>query len=229
MRQLLESSTQPGVKAVLQNLDLVTTELQENIMNTRMQPIRVLFDRMPRLVRDMAHRLGKKVELETSGGDVELDRSIIESLADPMTHMLRNALDHGLEDPEGPHGARQSATTGRVSVRAYHERGRVVIEVQDDGRGIDPERVKESAVARGAITREQGAALSEKDAIQLDLPAGALDRERDLGLLRPRRRHGRGAHEHPEPGRADRRGDGDRRGHDAASSTCRSRSRSSRR
>src|SRR5262249_12667430 len=80
MRQLLEGSTQPGVKSVLQNLDLVTTEMQEYIMNTRMQPIRVLFDRMPRLVRDIAHRLGKRVELEVTGGDVELDRSIIEAL-----------------------------------------------------------------------------------------------------------------------------------------------------
>jgi two-component system chemotaxis sensor kinase CheA len=166
VRQLLERSTQVGVKSVLQNLDLVTTELQENIMNTRMQPIRVLFDRMPRLVRDMAQKLGKTVELETSGGHVELDRSIIESLADPMTHMLRNALDHGLEDPRGRAvlGKREA---GRVWVHAYHERGRVVIEVKDDGRGIDPERVKESAVARGAISREQAAALSEKDAIQL--------------------------------------------------------------
>jgi two-component system chemotaxis sensor kinase CheA len=171
MRQLLESSTQAGVKSVLQNLDLVTSELQENIMNTRMQPIRVLFDRMPRLVRDIAHKLGKKVELETTGGDVELDRSIIEALADPMTHMLRNALDHGLEDPAGRNVLGKDET-GRVWVRAYHERGRVVIEVQDDGRGIDPERVKESAVARGAITREQAYALSEQDAVHLIFQPG---------------------------------------------------------
>ncbi|HTO07698.1 MAG TPA: chemotaxis protein CheA [Myxococcota bacterium] len=171
MRQLLESSTQPGVKSVLQNLDLVTTEMQENIMNTRMQPIRVLFDRMPRLVRDIAHRLGKRVELEVTGGDVELDRSIIEALADPMTHMLRNAVDHGLEDPKGRTVLGKSEV-GRVAVRAYHERGRVVIEVQDDGRGIDPERVKEAAVQRGAITRDQAQALSEKDAVALIFQPG---------------------------------------------------------
>jgi two-component system chemotaxis sensor kinase CheA len=171
MRQLLESSTQPGVKAVLQNLDLVTTEMQENIMNTRMQPVRVLFDRMPRLVRDIAHRLGKRVELEMTGADVELDRSIIEALADPMTHMLRNAVDHGLEDPSG-RTVLGKAETGRISVRAYHERGRVVIEVQDDGRGIDPERVKEAAVQRGAITRDQALSLSEKDAVALIFQPG---------------------------------------------------------
>jgi two-component system chemotaxis sensor kinase CheA len=171
MRQLLESSTQHGVKSVLQNLDLVTTEMQENIMNTRMQPIRVLFDRMPRLVRDIAHRLGKRVELEMTGGDVELDRSIIEALADPMTHMLRNAVDHGLEDPKG-RSVLGKPETGRVSVRAYHERGRVVIEVQDDGRGIDPERVKEAAMQRGAITREQALSLSEKDAVALIFQPG---------------------------------------------------------
>ncbi|HTO70339.1 MAG TPA: chemotaxis protein CheA [Myxococcota bacterium] len=171
MRQLLESSTQSGVKAVLQNLDLVTTEMQENIMNTRMQPIRVLFDRMPRLVRDIAHRLGKRVELEMTGADVELDRSIIEALADPMTHMLRNAVDHGLEDPKG-RAVLGKPETGRVSVRAFHERGRVVIEVQDDGRGIDPERVKEAAVSRGAITRDQALSLSEKDAVALIFQPG---------------------------------------------------------
>jgi len=171
MRQLLEGSTQSGVKSVLQNLDLVTTEMQENIMNTRMQPIRVLFDRMPRLVRDIAHRLGKRVELEMAGGDVELDRSIIEALADPMTHMLRNAVDHGLEDPKG-RTVLGKPEIGRVNVRAYHERGRVVIEVQDDGRGIDPERVKEAAVTRGAITREQATQLSEKDAVALIFQPG---------------------------------------------------------
>jgi two-component system chemotaxis sensor kinase CheA len=171
MRQLLESSTQSGVKSVLQNLDLVTTEMQENIMNTRMQPIRVLFDRMPRLVRDIAHRLGKRVELEMTGGDVELDRSIIEALADPMTHMLRNAVDHGLEDPKG-RAVLGKAESGHISVRAYHERGRVVIEVEDDGRGIDPERVKEAAMQRGAITREQAMSLSEKDAVALIFQPG---------------------------------------------------------
>jgi len=171
LRQLIEASKQPGVKEVLQSLDLVTTELQENIMNTRMQPIRVLFDRMPRLARDMAQKLGKQVELEIAGGDVELDRSIIESLADPMSHMLRNALDHGLEDPQG-RAVLGKPATGRLSVRAYHECGRVVIEVEDDGRGIDPERVKESAIARGAISREQASALSEKDAIQLIFEPG---------------------------------------------------------
>ncbi len=171
MRQLLEASKQPGVKEVLQSLDLVTTELQENIMNTRMQPIRVLFDRMPRLVRDLAQKLGKKVELEVGGADVELDRSIIEALADPMTHMLRNALDHGLEDPQG-RAVLGKPETGRVWVNAYHECGRVVIEVRDDGRGIDPERVKESAIERGAISAEQGATLSEKDAISLIFEPG---------------------------------------------------------
>lgn len=171
MRQLLENSTQVGVKSVLQNLDLVTTEMQENIMNTRMQPVRVLFDRMPRLVRDIAHRLGKRVELEMSGADVELDRSIIEALADPMTHMLRNAVDHGLEDPKG-RTVLGKPEVGRVSVRAFHERGRVVIEVQDDGRGIDPERVKEAAMLRGAITREQALTLSEKDAVALIFQPG---------------------------------------------------------
>ena len=104
------------MKSVLQNLDLVTTEMREHHEHAD-APIRVLFDRMPRLVRDIAHRLGKRVELEVSGGDVELDRSIIESLADPMTHMLRNAVDHGLEDPKG-RAVLGKPEAGRVVVRA---------------------------------------------------------------------------------------------------------------
>ena len=119
----------------------------------------------------LAHRLGKRVDLEMSGGDVELDRSIIEALADPMTHMLRNAVDHGLEEPKG-RAVLGKPEAGHISVRAYHERGRVVIEVQDDGRGIDPERVKEAAMARGAITREQAGSLSEKDAVALIFQPG---------------------------------------------------------
>lgn len=171
LRQLLEDASVPGVKGVLQNVDLVTTELQENIMRTRMQPVRVLFDRLPRLVRDLAQKLDKRVDIELVGGDVELDRSIIEALADPLTHVIRNAVDHGIEIPGGRRAAGK-ADTGRVTVRAYHERGRVVIDVRDDGRGIDPERLKRSAIDRGLIPADAAAGLSDRDALALAFYAG---------------------------------------------------------
>jgi two-component system chemotaxis sensor kinase CheA len=171
MRQLLDGVDVPGIKSVLQNVDLITAELQENIMSTRMQAIRVLFDRLPRLVRDLSQSLGKQVDLELIGGDVELDRSIIEALADPMTHMLRNALDHGIETPEGREALGKSPR-GKVTVRAYHQRGRVVIDLRDDGRGIDLELVKELAIKRGLLSRDAADGLSESDLRGLVFEAG---------------------------------------------------------
>lgn len=171
LRQLLEGSELPGIVSGLQSVDVVTTELQESIMFTRMQPIRVLFDRLPRMVRDISRKLEKKVELEAVGGDVEMDRTLIEALADPMTHLLRNSLDHGLEDPAA-RKALGKPDVGKIVVRAYHERGRVAIEVEDDGRGIDPEKVVNKAVERGAITREQAGGLGPKEAVNLIFHAG---------------------------------------------------------
>jgi len=171
MRQLLDGVDVPGIKSVLQNVDLITAELQENIMSTRMQAIRVLFDRLPRLVRDLSQSLGKQVDLELIGGDVELDRSIIEALADPMTHMLRNALDHGIETPEGRELLGKSPR-GKVTVHAYHQRGRVVIDLRDDGRGIDLARVKELAIERGLLSRDAADDLSESDLRGLVFEAG---------------------------------------------------------
>jgi hypothetical protein len=169
---------------------------------------------MPPLVRGIAREHGKRVELETSGGDVELDRSIIESIADPMTHMLRNALDHGLEDPQG-RAVLGKSEVGRVWVSAYHECGRVVMEVRDDGRGIDPERVKESAIARGAITREQAALLSEKDAIALIFEPGFSTAKRSA-TFPVAAWHGRRAPQHPGAARHGRTRLEARRGHGGA-------------
>jgi two-component system chemotaxis sensor kinase CheA len=167
LRKLLEDAA-PGTahKTVIHDIDRVTTELQESIMTTRMQPIRVLFDRIPRMTRDIARRLEKRVELEIQGFDVELDRSIVEALTDPMIHLLRNAVDHGLEPPDARRAMRKEEI-GRLWVRAYHEGGRVVIEVQDDGRGINPHRVRESAITRGVITPAQASDLSEDEVIRL--------------------------------------------------------------
>jgi two-component system, chemotaxis family, sensor kinase CheA len=171
LRQLLEGVDVPGLKQILQGVDLVTTELQENILYTRMQPVRVLFDRLPRQIRDTANKLGKQVDLEVTGSEVELDRSLIEALADPMTHLIRNAIDHGCETPEVRTAAGKSRE-GRLAVRAFHESGQVLIEIADDGNGIDPEVLRKVAIDRGILTRDKAAGLTDQEAINLVFHAG---------------------------------------------------------
>ncbi|MCA9000900.1 MAG: chemotaxis protein CheA [Planctomycetes bacterium] len=171
LRQMLENVEVPGLKQILQGVDLVTTELQESILYTRMQPVRILFDRLPRQIRDTASRLGKQVELQVTGAEVELDRSLVEALGDPMTHLIRNAVDHGIESPEERRAAGKSAE-GLLNVRAYHESGQVIIEIQDDGKGIDPDRLRAISVSRGIHTQEQADQLSDKEAINLIFHAG---------------------------------------------------------
>jgi two-component system chemotaxis sensor kinase CheA len=166
LRQVLESVDERRARSLFQNIDRVTTQLQEHVIRTRMQQIRGLFDRLPRLVRDLGRRLDKQVDLELVGGDVELDRSIVEALTDPLMHLLRNSLDHGIEGAEGRR-LLGKPPRGRIRVSAAHERGRVVIEVRDDGSGIDPERVRAAALERGVIDREQAAALGEREALEL--------------------------------------------------------------
>jgi two-component system chemotaxis sensor kinase CheA len=152
--------------ATTQSLNLITTELQEGVMKTRMQPIRNVWDKFPRVVRDLAVACSKKARLEMDGGDTELDKTIIEAIKDPMTHVIRNCVDHGLESPELRMAAGKPAE-GRVGLRAYHEGGQVNIEISDDGRGIDPEKVRDKAVQRGVVTAEQAARMSERQVINL--------------------------------------------------------------
>jgi two-component system, chemotaxis family, sensor kinase CheA len=149
-----------------QKINLVTSELQETIMLTRMQPIRNVFNRFPRVVRDLARKMNKEVKLVVAGKEVELDKTIIEGLADPLTHMVRNAVDHGIEDPsERIHQGK--IASGSISLKAYHEAGHVIIEVSDDGKGIDTEGLSAKAVSMGTITQEQTKLLSEKEKLNL--------------------------------------------------------------
>jgi two-component system chemotaxis sensor kinase CheA len=157
--------------ALLHELERIIGDLQESIMATRLQPIRVLFERLPRLIRDIGRRLGKAAELEISGGDVELDRSLVEALADPLTHLLRNALDHGIEAAE-QRAARGKPEIGAISLRALPARGRVLIDLEDDGAGIDLARVRAAAVERGLLGAEQAAALPEREALALIFRVG---------------------------------------------------------
>lgn len=167
--QIIANTTQFDQSALLtasQRLNIITTELQESVMKTRMQPIGNVWAKFPRIVRDVSQDLGKRVRLIMEGQSTELDRTIIESIKDPLTHIVRNSIDHGIEGPEKRRAAGK-AEEGLLSLRAYHEGGQVNIEIMDDGGGINIERVKAKAVAQNLITAERAAALSERESLNL--------------------------------------------------------------
>jgi two-component system chemotaxis sensor kinase CheA len=152
--------------ATCQRLDLLTTELQEGVMKTRMQPIGNIWGKFPRLVRDMALATGKQVRIEMEGSETDLDKSLIEAITDPLTHLVRNAIDHGVETPE----ARRSTgkpEVGRIVLRAFHEGGQVNIEVSDDGAGMDPERIRSKAIQGGFINAEQASRMSDRQSLKM--------------------------------------------------------------
>jgi len=149
-----------------QRLDLVASELQETVMKTRMQPIGQVWSKMPRIVRDLAHLLGREVELVMEGHDTELDRSLLEALKGPLTHLVRNSMDHGIELPADRVAAGKPAK-GTLQLRAFHESGQVVVEITDDGSGIDPEKIATVAVLRGVATRDQLARMDTREILGL--------------------------------------------------------------
>ncbi len=164
--QATASQLDPALHGPVQRINLITGELQESVMRTRMQPIATAWNRLPRVARDLARALNKEVQLTLEGKDTGLDRSIIEAIKDPLTHLLRNALDHGIEAP-ATRRQRGKPVEGHVHLRAYHEGGQVNIEMSDDGAGVDPQRVGLKAVERGLISREQLARLGERELVQL--------------------------------------------------------------
>jgi two-component system chemotaxis sensor kinase CheA len=149
-----------------QRLNLITTELQEGVMKTRMQPIGNVWSKFPRIVRDLAQICHKQVRVEMEGRETELDKTIIEAIKDPLTHIVRNSVDHGVESPEIRVAAGKPAE-GRLFLRAFHEGGQVNIEIIDDGGGVNLDRVKAKAIERGLITAEQSAKMSEREALNL--------------------------------------------------------------
>ncbi|MGC4073097.1 MAG: chemotaxis protein CheA [Nibricoccus sp.] len=151
---------------VAQRLNLVTSELQEGVMKTRMQPIGGVWGKFPRIVRDVANELGKQVRLETVGAETELDRTVIESIRDPLTHIIRNSIDHGIESPERRLASGKSAE-GHILMRAYHEGGQVNIEIIDDGAGLNLTRIRQKAVEKKLISTTEAAALSDREATNL--------------------------------------------------------------
>lgn len=149
-----------------QRLSLIATELQEGVMKTRMQPIEHVWNKMPRVVRDLASMLGRKVSLSMLGGETELDRSLLEAVKDPLTHLVRNAVDHGIEAPP-ERVAAGKPEQGQVTLRAYHAGGQVIVEIADDGHGIDPDAVAASAVSKGLRTEEQVRAMSPQEIYEM--------------------------------------------------------------
>jgi two-component system chemotaxis sensor kinase CheA len=151
---------QTDVAMGLDDLEQLTREIQDSVMAIRAQPVKSVFQRMPRLVREVAGAVGKDVRLLTEGENTEVDKTVIERLSDPITHMIRNAIDHGLEVPEKRLAAGKP-TEGLVKLAAFHRGGRIVIEVSDDGAGINRPRVKDIAIAKGLV--EPGAQLSDEE------------------------------------------------------------------
>jgi two-component system, chemotaxis family, sensor kinase CheA len=157
--------------AASQRLNLLTTELQEGIVKTRMQPIGNIWSQFPRTVRDVALGCAKEVVIEMEGKETELDKTIIEAIKDPLTHLVRNSVDHGIELPEDRVKAGKDRT-GRLTLRAFHEGGQVNIEISDDGAGLNAERIRRKAVERGLITAEQGTRMTEPEIFNLIFQPG---------------------------------------------------------
>jgi two-component system, chemotaxis family, sensor kinase CheA len=164
--QFSNLSEDPGIVAPSQRLNLIITELQEGVMKTRMQPIGNIWSKFPRTVRDVAMSCGKQVRIEMCGQETELDKTIIEAIKDPLTHLVRNSVDHGIERPETRVAAGKPAE-GCLTLRAYHEGGQVNIEISDDGAGLDQEKIRRKAVERSLLTAEKAAQLSEREVLNL--------------------------------------------------------------
>ena len=155
----------------LQRLSHITSDLQDGVMKTRMQPIGNAWNKFPRLVRDIAHEIGKKVDLQMIGAETELDRQVLELIKDPLTHMVRNSVDHGVEKPEDRRAAGKSET-GRLVLNAFHEGGHIIIQISDDGRGLNTARIRQKAIAQGLASEVEIAAMAESDVHQFIWRAG---------------------------------------------------------
>ena len=160
------TSVQSGVNEHIEYLESVTTNLHESVMKVRMVPIESVVNKFPRMIRDLSKKLNKKMELYMSGEETELDRTVVDEIGDPLMHLLRNSADHGLESAE-VRAQRGKPAVGSIWLDAYQDGNNVVIEVRDDGNGIDTEAVKNKAIERGTITPEQAANMSEKEIIDL--------------------------------------------------------------
>ncbi len=171
-----EGEERTPVDDALDRLDRTIRGLHAQVMATRMVPLSSLTDKVPRIARDIARGLGKEVEVEVEGGDIELDRAILDELESPLMHLVRNAVDHGIEPP-GDRDAAGKSRTGRLSITAFRDRDVVVVELSDDGRGFDRDRLRRVAVEAGHLTRRQVQALSDREVLMLACLPGLSTRE----------------------------------------------------
>jgi two-component system chemotaxis sensor kinase CheA len=158
--------TDPTLVSSTQRLNLITTELQESVMKTRMQPIDNLWNKLPRVVRDLSAQCGKEITLQMVGKETELDRTLLEAVKDPLTHLVRNAVDHGVETPD-TRAASGKSGTGTLTLRAYHQGGHVIVEVSDDGAGIDPDVIGAIGVKKGLVTADQLSRMRRDEVLEL--------------------------------------------------------------
>ncbi|MCB0334217.1 MAG: chemotaxis protein CheA, partial [Bdellovibrionales bacterium] len=154
-----------------QRLNLITSELQEGVMKTRMQPIANVWNKFPRIIRDIARACGKEIQVDMEGKDTDLDKTILEAIKDPLTHIVRNAADHGIETPE-VREANGKSREGTLLLSAYHEGGHVIIEIVDDGAGLNTERIREKAIEKGVISAEKAGRMSEQELQRLIFAPG---------------------------------------------------------
>ena len=165
------AATHPELNSAVNTISYITSDLQEKVMQTRLQPVGMLFRKFTRIIRDLSQKLNKEIHLEISGEDVELDKSILEGLSDPLTHMIRNCADHGIESPEKRRDAGKDPA-GHVYLKASHVGDKVMIEIIDDGAGIDPDRIKAKAVEKGVITEAEAADMHSQQAALLVFAPG---------------------------------------------------------
>lgn len=177
VRQQEDTTSASASSGTVQQINLITTELQDTVMKTRMQPIKNVWDKFPRVVRDLAHSNGKDVDLLMEGAETELDKTLLEAIKDPMTHIVRNAADHGIEMPE-VRAERGKPAKGTLLLKAYHEGGRINIEISDDGAGINVARVKAKAVEKGLITQEIADKMPDREALSLIFHPGLSTAEK---------------------------------------------------
>lgn len=170
--QIMRGTTQhTEFAAPLQRLNHVVSDLQEGVMKTRMQPIGAAWSKLPRIIRDLSHELGKKIDLVMMGEETELDRQVLELIKDPLTHMVRNSGDHGIEKP-ADRAMAGKPETGKIILRAFHEGGHIIIEIKDDGRGLNTARIKQKAIEKGVAAAEEIAGMSNKQIHQFIFDAG---------------------------------------------------------
>jgi len=162
----ITSELETHLNEAIAQLDLVTSDLQLGVMKIRMQPVAKVFNKFPRMVRDLARQTAREVELAVSGEETELDKTVIEEIGDPLVHLIRNSVDHGMESPE-ERVANGKPRCGTIGLSAYQEGRNIIVSVSDDGKGMDPEAIKRSAVEKGLLSQDDAEKLSAKDAFNL--------------------------------------------------------------